>query len=386
MLIPLGTDRPRRRSPVIALGLIGLNVLVFVVMATLERTDPAAHERVLQWGWIWGRDFEPHALITSAFLHADLLHLLGNMLFLWIFGPNIEDKLGKIGFITFYLVAAVASGALHAFFSNYPAIGASGAIAGITGAYLILFPRTTIKCLFFFFMIGIIVIPAWWFIAFSIAWDFLAPAISGRTGVAHLAHIGGYIYGAGVSFILLWTRVLDREPYDLFTTMRQAKRRADLRAAHDWSQREQEKSRRKLERDSVRSAKTDAIAEARAAVSAAIADGDMPKASHAYESLLSKHGAEAALLSRQRHYDLANHLFQTGNHQTAAIAYERFILGYPGDRELAHTKLMLGLISARYLNDPIRAERLIREAMAEGLGPDENAVAEQILQDLGATR
>ncbi len=385
VLIPLGTDRPRRHSPVVTFALLALNALVFVYMATLERSDPGAYEKLLLWGQVGGRDFHAHTLVTSAFLHAGWMHLLGNMLFLWIFGPNIEDKLGKVGFAVFYLIGGVASGALHAFFSDNPAIGASGAIAGVTGAYLVLFPRTTIKCLFFFFMIGIIVIPAWWFIAFSISWDFLSPALFGNTGVAHLAHIGGYLYGGSVSLILLWTKILDREPYDLFTTMRQAKRRADLRAAHDWSKREQDKSRKKLERNPALAEKAEAIAEARAVVSAAMAGGDLPGAAVAYESLLSNHGAEAALLSRQRHYDLANHLFQSGNHQTAAIAYERFILGYPTDRELTHTKLMLGLISTRYLNDPIRGERLIREAIAEGLGPDENAIANQILQDLGVS-
>ena len=381
VLIPLGTDRPRKHSPVITLTLIGVNVFIFVALASLERSNPDQAKSIQYWGWIWSRDFHFHGLITSAFLHANWSHILFNMLFLWIFGPNIEDKLGKIGFSFFYVLAAVASASLHVLFSEHPAIGASGAIAGVTGAYLVLFPRTTIRCLFFFFLIGIVSIPAWWFIAFSISSDFLLPAIRGGSdGIAHLAHIGGYLFGFTVSLVLLWTKVLAREPYDLFTTMRQAKRRADLRSAHEWSQRDQDKARNKIERDPVAAAK----AEARAAVSAAISNDDLAGAEIAFELLLAEHGAEAALLSRQRHYELANHLFQSGNHQTAAIAYERFIHGYPNDRELAHTKLMLGLISARYLNDPIRGERLIREAMGDGLGPEEQGIAQQILDDLGA--
>ena len=93
-------------------------------------------------------------LLTSIFMHADLLHLAGNMLFLWVFGPTVEDKFGRVWYTLFYLTAGLASGGSHLLFSDAPALGASGAIAGVTGAFLVLFPWTHIRVLSFFFIIG----------------------------------------------------------------------------------------------------------------------------------------------------------------------------------------------------------------------------------------
>ena len=361
----------------VTVGLIAINVGVFVALSAIAQRDPARAEHLKRLGAVWGSDFHAYALVTSAFLHAGWMHILFNMLFLWVFGPNVEDKLGRLGFLAFYLLGGAVSGGLHAAFSAHPAIGASGAIAAVTGAYLVLFLNTHIRCFFFFFLIGIVDIPALWFIAFSVAWDFFSPALFGNTGVAHIAHIAGYTFGFCTALALVKIGVLQREPFDLLTMLRQSRRRAEMREAYRMSQRDQER------RMSTSDPEQERLALDRAGVLEAIGDGDLDRAAGAYRDLLSRHGAEAALLSRDSQYAIANHLFQMGDHNTASTAYERFIAGYPGDREIAHVKLLLGLLNARYLNDPIRAERLVREALDSGILPDQQAIARDLLRELG---
>ncbi len=379
MLIPLGTDRPQQRTPVVTYTILALNILAFIAMATLERSSPSAHRELLADLWIWGADFRPHALITSAFIHAGWLHLLANMLFLWVFAPNIEDRLSHLGFAAFYLAAAAFSAAVHAFFSDNPAVGASGAIAAVTGAYLVLFPRTHVRCFFFFFIIGFISIPALWLVAINIAWDFLAPA-AGSTGVAHLAHIAGYAFGITTALSLLALGILPREPYDLFSALRQARRRAELRRA---AQAAYEGPVYRNHDTPEPAEQPDPVALARMRVTTAMNDGDWPAAARAYQALVSEFGLEAALLNRDRLYHLANRLFEIADHDTAALAYQRFLAAWPDDAEAHRISLMLGLIAARSQNDPIAAERHIRRALEGNLSSDETTLAHELLAELG---
>jgi membrane associated rhomboid family serine protease len=146
-------------------------------------------------------------LVTSAFLHAGWGHLLGNMLFLWIYGDNLEDALGRIGFLAFYIACAVLAGLAQWGFEPYsaiPTIGASGAIAGVMGGYLLLFPRARVDILLFLVVIiRIIPVPAWlvlalWFVL-QIAGGLAADPLTG--GVAYWAHAGGFAAGA---VLMLW--------------------------------------------------------------------------------------------------------------------------------------------------------------------------------------
>src|SRR5690606_10854959 len=123
----------------------------------------------------------------------DWLHVLGNMLILWVFGTSVEDRLTRWWFLAFYLVGGAAAGAAHALLESSPALGASGAVAAVTGAAIVLFPRSNVKCIVFFFIIGIFNIPAWIFIAFAIAKDIFFAGLGGGN-VAYFAHLGGYAY------------------------------------------------------------------------------------------------------------------------------------------------------------------------------------------------
>lgn len=395
VLIPLGTDRALRRSTHVNHVLIALNLVAFAAMAVLARTDGATAKRVQELLWLDPEQLTAWGFVTYAFLHAnllhhtDLMHILGNMLFLWVFGPSVEDRLGKIGYAVFYLAGAAAAGALHAAFEQAPVIGASGAVAAVTGMYLVLFPRTHVRTLVFFFIIGVFMIPAVWYIGARIAWDVYLQSSGGSGRVATLAHLGGYGMGIGVGLVLLATGILKREDWDLFSLWKQAARRRQFRDAMHESR--SPPSRAPASRASSRPAtrapsrrpdpskgaiRSEAIASARARVSHAIASLDMPRAAEAYRALLAAFAdsPEAAVLSRRSQYDLANFLFQSGDHATAAAAYEAFLRGYPKDAEAPQVKLLLATILARHAGDVERARELLTQAV-EQLDDDPDALA-----------
>jgi membrane associated rhomboid family serine protease len=213
-MIPLRDENPSRSVPVVTVMLIVLNGVAFFYEVSL---GPMLREFMLQWGAVPLRltlalqeGSEPLLgaslpLATSMFLHGSWIHLLGNMWYLWIFGDNIEDRLGSLGFIVFYLVAGLLGGMLHVYFnatSHVPAVGASGAIAGVLGAYLVAFPRAriiTLVPLFPFFQVmalpAVLVLGLWFVIQFFSGALALAWTAGGGGGVAWWAHIGGFAFG-----------------------------------------------------------------------------------------------------------------------------------------------------------------------------------------------
>ena len=384
VLIPIGTDRPLARGTLVTPALIGLNAIIFGVGFALQHArgdDPEALNALLRGFILDPLHFRWYALFTYAFFHGGFMHLLGNMLFLWVLGPNVEDRFGRLRFLLFYLAGAAGAGGAHALLDNHPVLGASGAIAAVTGAYLILFPRTHVKVLFLLIIIGIYSIPAWWFIAGQVAFDLWATGTGRGGNVATLAHLGGYAFGAGLSMLLLVTGILKREMYDMFSISRHAARRKQFQAAG----REQAKAAAQRSARAAQPGPSEEIAKARADVTIPLVAGDMPAAAAVYRRLLDTHGATvpAALLSRKSQYDLANGLFAAGDHQTAATAYRLFLEGYPKDSEIPVVRLMLGLINARYLNDPIRAKQEINEAMTGLPEGDHRQLARELLAELG---
>ncbi len=215
MFIPLRDENPTSRFPFVTLILLSVNIIIFFSQAL---TPHGLQLAAVRFGAIPYEitHFEslnaalrispPLALFTSMFLHGSLFHLLGNMLYLWIFGNNIEDILGPLRFLFFYLLAGLGAALTHIAampHSQTPMIGASGAIAGILGAYWIKFPRARVMTLvFLFFYISVVPIPAGivlglWFLA-----QVLNIGMGG--GVAWFAHIGGFLVGIGL--ILLYRR------------------------------------------------------------------------------------------------------------------------------------------------------------------------------------
>lgn len=212
-MIPLKDKNPRKRFPVITLILIAVNIIVFIYQLSLgshleefyyrfsvipQRITESIHS-----GAIKPLPYLP--LITSLFLHGGWLHLGGNMLYLWVFGDNVEDKLGHGRFLVFYVLCGFVASILHIVIepaSSLPTIGASGAISGILGAYIVMFPKARILTLIpIFIFIQLAELPAyiilglWFLLQFINGMMSLGYAAAGMGGVAWWAHIGGFIAG-----------------------------------------------------------------------------------------------------------------------------------------------------------------------------------------------
>ncbi|HJW84522.1 MAG TPA: rhomboid family intramembrane serine protease [Anaerolineae bacterium] len=208
-MIPLRDINPTRRVPLATVALIAVNVLVFLYQQTLPEDEFQA--LVFRLGVMPAAvtgDFNRSAytFVTSMFLHGDWLHVGSNMLYLWIFGNNVEDRLGLIRFVLFYFITGFAAAGAQiatAPRADIPMIGASGAIAGVLGAYLVLFPNARVQTLvFFFYFIRVIEVSAvwllgWWFLL-QVLSGFGSLAVPGMGGVAFFAHIGGFVAGYGL--------------------------------------------------------------------------------------------------------------------------------------------------------------------------------------------
>lgn len=378
MLIPLGTDRPLSRPTVVTLALIVANVAIYATKTAIAEADPNRADALEKLLILHPHAFKVWSLVTYAFLHANFYHIAGNLLSLWVFGPNVEDRFGRIGFLLFYLAGGAAAGGFHCLVDHNPVLGASGAIAAVTGAYLVLFPRTTIKALFLL-ILGMIQIPAWWFIGARIVWDIYSTGAGWSGNVATAAHLAGYGFGGAVAMFLLATHILAREVYDLFSISKQAVRRRQFREL----QFQARKAQAAAAKSPHQLVANEPAAKARAEVSDRLSHDDGPGACTAYRKLLEDCGQDAALLSRKSQYDIANHLLRTGDHQTAVTAYRLFLKGYPTDPEVPLVRLMMGLINTRYLNDPVQAKQDVTAAM-EGL-PDGNEkdLARELMTELG---
>lgn len=201
MFLPLRDENPTFRFPVWTLALIAVNVAVFAAAALSPEGLPSF---ILKYGAVPRgivRLSSPQTLLTSMFVHASLLHLLGNMLYLWVFGNNVEDFLGPVRFPLFYLASGCAAALLQVAFSpgsRLPMVGASGAIAGILGAYWVLFPRARVMTLIF---IALVPLPAGFVLGVWFLAQLLNIGMGG--GVAWFAHIGGFLAGIGMIRIRL---------------------------------------------------------------------------------------------------------------------------------------------------------------------------------------
>ena len=208
-MIPLRDVIPSRTTPVVTISLIAINALVFLREFTL---GPEVNEFIIAYGLIPAA-FSWATLLTSMFVHGGFLHFAGNMLYLWIFGDNVEDRMGHGRFLAFYLlcgtVAALAQTIMQPD-SVVPMVGASGAIAGVMGAYFVMYPHSRIVTLVpIFLFIQLIEIPAIFFLGFWFLMQFLSgvgsiATAAGRQpagGVAFWAHVAGFVAGVGAVFL-----------------------------------------------------------------------------------------------------------------------------------------------------------------------------------------
>ncbi len=220
--IPISDENPASRRAYVTVGLIVINALAWfyelsigvdqatfgfgavpawVLHGVTDGTIRIPHEGVIDvhqpvpW---------PLTVFTSMFMHGSWLHIIGNMWFLWIFGDNVEDAMGPVRYLVFYLVCGVAAAAAQVFSqpaSHVPMVGASGAIAGVLGAYLVLYPHARVRCLWILFIIiTTVYVPAWLLLGLWFVSQVLMPG----SGVAWMAHVGGFL--AGMALVLVFVR------------------------------------------------------------------------------------------------------------------------------------------------------------------------------------
>ncbi|XAL98127.1 rhomboid family intramembrane serine protease [Phycisphaeraceae bacterium D3-23] len=429
MLIPIRSDRPLRSTPYVNYALIVVNVVLFVLtlgpmeqahsyfeqqyylhyaQILMERegvTPLTVDEHLLEDAAIFqdtevAREAQARAeaetsekfvayrlmlhkhgtiawqFLSYQFMHGGILHLAGNMIFLWVFGNNVEDRLGKVGYLFFYLSAGVFAGLGHWLTSDAPVLGASGSVAGVTGVFLALFPRTRIGFIYFFMLIGFFEVPAMIVVVFFFAKDLFLHSV-GSQGVAYTAHLAGTVAGFGLGMGLLLTRMLPREPYDLLTLLEHRRRREKFRKItrtgyQPWEGRHGGKAKGLPEADPV-------VAAARREIARLAAEHDLPAAATQYAALLKPHPTQ--VLSERLQTDIANQLATAGDFSSAAHAYELLIQTYPHHPQRADLQLMLGLIYARYLDRPEQARLHLEQAEARLIG-ESKTHAQDVLRSL----
>lgn len=213
-MIPIGDFNPRRNVPIVTILLVLANVIAFIYQlslpeAELQRFISQAALIPLRVTAYWG-PLAARSLLTSLFLHGSWMHILGNMLYLWIFGDNVEERLGPLGYLLFYLASGVVASLAQVAVapgSSVPIIGASGAVAGVLGAYLVLFPHARVRTLVtLFYFLRVVELPAaivlglWFVLQLFNGLASITAMSSG--GVAWFAHLGGFAAGAMVGALL----------------------------------------------------------------------------------------------------------------------------------------------------------------------------------------
>ena len=390
MILPLGDEPNPRGVPVVTYALILVNCAVYLLV-TLPLSfvqpdpgDPVVQEYlsavfemmgrvpsargaraifrglteydlfVFQWGF---RPAFPHVvdLFTAMFLHGGLLHLAGNMLFLWIYGDNVEHRLGRVPFLAAYLATGVAATLFHTLFASdslLPLLGASGAISGVLGFYFIWFPRNRVRLwvMFFPFFMRVIHAPARWVLGFYVIVDnvlpFLASAGTQGSGVAYGAHLGGFLGGLGVGWIMNRRGLLVR-PTDFGTP------------------------------DPAGSSLPP-----EGSLAALIEEGDYEVAATRYFALPAN---ETRRVLSERHSLLfGNWLAAKGQSRAALVLFQRHLRDYAVGAGAADAHVGAGLLQLRAFSQPTAAYQHLVEALGLNPSPHTETLARQGLTQIAA--
>lgn len=391
MFLPLGDEPNPRGIPFVTYAIILINVAVYAfvtlplsfVAASLD--DPALGEylravsRMLPEGvslnevlrgvsaydlvtFTWGyRPAEPDAvaLFTAMFLHGGFMHLAGNMLFLWIYGDNVEHRLGSIAFLFWYLATGVAATLFHAWFDSsslMPMVGASGAISGVLGFYFLWFPHNRVRLWVFLFPLfaNVILVPARIVLGLYLIIENMLPFLVTRGieggGVAYGAHIGGFVAGLVVAWAI--NRLEVRRPP------------AEFRAAGEPA------------------AVAAAPASPEEAIADAIEDGRMDEAAARYCSLAPDQARRA--LGPDHSLALADWLRANGHTRAAVVVYQRHLRDYPLGPGAAEAHAGLGLVQLYALDQPASAYQHFVDALGLDPTPATEAAVRQALGDIAA--
>jgi len=388
LLVPIGTDNPLGRKPGMNYILIVMNVIIFLATQRFLMGRATAQEYVFFENLMLNPQIpQLHQFITYAFLHGGWLHLIGNMLFLYIFGNNVNEKLGHFGYLLLYLAGAVFSGLGHALVADSPVLGASGAVAAITGAYMVLFPKTHVHVFYWIiYFIGTTEFRALYFILFKlIIYDnMVEPSLAGPGNIAYSAHLAGYIFGVAIPMALLALRLLPHSQFDLWAVTQRWHRRAEYRRTvrGDF---DPYATRRKVDvkvtdSHSLDDPHEEEVLNLRADIARAANSSDLATAAQTYLHLIELDASQ--VLPQQQQLDVANKLMQIGQHATAAAAYEAFLQHYHRYPFIEQVQLMLGLLYSRYLNQKEPAQKHLKAALEKLAEPNQRQMCQDELERL----
>jgi len=383
VFLPLGDQPNPRGVPWVTYALIGVNVAVYVLVtlplsgAAPDPNDPMLREYlrvisqhlpqqvplreilrhtsaydlfVFEWGF---RPMAPalSTLFTSLFLHAGFMHLFGNMLFLWIYGDNVEHRLGRLAYLFWYFATGALATLFHTLFalrSPLPLVGASGAISGVLGFYFVWFPRNRVRVFLFFFpfFMDVIMLPARLVLGLFIVVDNLLPFLLEHgidSGVAHGAHIGGFVAGLAVAAFMNRREVAERP--------------REFRSAGE-------------------------TPAAEATISQALADGRFAEAAQRYFSLEPE--ATRRLLGPPESLALADWLRAHGHPRAALVVYRRQLRDYPRGPGAADAHLGAGLVQLRDLDQVAPAYQHFLDALDLDPSPEVARAAHAALDAIAA--
>lgn len=377
LLLPIKTHSEVRRWPWANHALIIANLAMYVVVlavGSMARPGQGAGADLRDSWMLVPGDLRLFSFFSYQFIHGDLWHLGGNLLFLWLFGNSVNDKMGNIAYLLFYLACGVFAGVGFVLTSDNPCLGSSGAIAGVTTAYLVLFPRAVVTVFYWlFFTIGAVHVQAMLLIGLKIIlWDnILSPQLQHRgeaIQVAYSAHLAGYFFGFAVTLAMLLVRALPRDQYDILALIRRYYQRKQFKIAMA-NPAAQARARfgrvaRPISADRVDLATPAPMSEAarlRADIADLLAQRNYVGAADRYEQLVV-HEPESCLPRRQM-LEVANQLMTLQRHPQAARAYEQFLKTYPTDSETTQIKLLLGIIYAKYLEQHEAAVQYLRDCL-----------------------
>jgi len=370
IVIPIRTEAAIRGTPLVNYWIIALNIGAYLFFGTSfagQSAQDFAHDHL----FFRSYPTQFHHFFTYQFLHGDVGHLFGNLLFLWVFGNSVCSKMGGGPYAIFYLASGVFAAWFNVMFKSEPffLIGASGSIAGVTTAYLALFPRSYVTVLvWLFFFIQFVELPAMILIGLKIiVWDnMIAPRVGGADQVAYLAHLGGYLFGFGGALAMLAIRGVPRDQFDILALWSRWKRRQSWEAPVPGKL---ERAAGQVQKDSAAElAFFDQISDLRSRIAEDIERRAIGAALEQYEKLQALSAGQCMPEAQQ--LEIAREYYRRGEYPAAAKAFERFVQGYPEAIDASNVRLLLGIIHARDLREYETAERLLTESM-RGLRDDQ---------------
>ncbi|MHC4700917.1 MAG: rhomboid family intramembrane serine protease [Planctomycetota bacterium] len=388
MILPIRTDISPRHTPYANYALIIANVIVYLLQFTIDPQTGVLGFRQWVGYFMLDGDGRPFLwqFVSYAFLHADLMHILSNMFFLYLFGNNVNDKLGGIGYVCFYLSGAILSGVGHMLTGGGDVIGASGAVAAVTGAYLVLFPQTRITVLYWLFFIGTLQIPALYLIVLKmILFDNIIAR--GSTLIAYEAHLTGYATGILAMIAMLATGLISGDSFDLWSMIKRWDRRRRYRdvvsSGYDPFTGRNRAKRIKVKEIIMSPAekeRQEQLSRLRSEITERLDQRNLPAAAEIYLELMARDSEQ--LLPRQQLLDIANQLAGDGKHPEAARAYEQFLAHYGSYEHTEQVELMLGVIYSRYLDERESAVKHLEAAVKKLTDPGQLKMCKEELASL----